>query len=132
MTIMDSSARRRQFNDIDEYIATFPKDIQGKLEGMRSAIKEAAPEAEEVISYGMPAFKMNRVLVYFAAFKSHIGFYPMASGISAFKDELSRYKQSKGAVQFPIEEVVPLDLVRRMVKFRVEEDMAKAKKRKGR
>jgi uncharacterized protein YdhG (YjbR/CyaY superfamily) len=129
---MDASARRRQFNGIDEYIATFPNDVQGKLEGLRSAIKEAAPEAEEVISYGMPAFKMNRVLVYFAAYKSHIGFYPTASGISAFKDELSRYKQSKGAVQFPIEEPVPLDLVRRMVKFRVEEDVAKAKKRRGR
>jgi uncharacterized protein YdhG (YjbR/CyaY superfamily) len=132
MIIMDASARRRQFNDIDEYIATFPKDVQGKLEGLRSAINEAAPEAEEVISYGMPAFKMNRVLVYFAAYKNHIGFYPTASGISAFKDELSRYKQSKGAVQFPIEETVPLDLVGRIVKFRVEEDVAKAKKKRGR
>jgi uncharacterized protein YdhG (YjbR/CyaY superfamily) len=129
---MDASARRRRFNGIDEYIATFPNDVQGKLEGLRSAIKEAAPDAEEVISYGMPAFKMNRVLVYFAAYKSHIGFYPTASGIIAFKDELSRYEQSKGAVRFPIEEPVPLDLVRRMVKFRVEEDVAKAKKRRGR
>jgi uncharacterized protein YdhG (YjbR/CyaY superfamily) len=129
---MDASARRRQFNDIDEYIATFPKDVQGKLEGLRSAIKEAAPEAEEVISYGMPAFKMNRVLVYFAAYKNHIGFYPTASGVSAFKGELSRYKQSKGAVQFPIEETVPLDLVGRIVKFRVEEDVAKTKKKRGR
>jgi uncharacterized protein YdhG (YjbR/CyaY superfamily) len=129
---MDASARRRQFKDIDEYIATFPKDVQGKLEGLRRAIKEAAPESEEVISYGMPAFKLNRVLVYFAAYKRHIGFYPTASGISTFKGELSRYKQSKGAVQFPIEEPVPLDLVRRMVKFRVEEDVAKAKKRRER
>jgi uncharacterized protein YdhG (YjbR/CyaY superfamily) len=129
---MDASARRRQFKDIDEYIATFPKDVQGKLEGLRRAIKEAAPESEEVISYGMPAFKLNRVLVYFAAYKRHIGFYPTASGISTFKGELSRYKQSKGAVQFPIEEPVPLDLVRRMVKFRVEEDVAKAKKRNER
>jgi uncharacterized protein YdhG (YjbR/CyaY superfamily) len=83
------------------------------------------------MSYGMPAFKQNRVLVYFAAHKKHIGFYPTASGINAFRAELSQYKQSKGAVQFPIDEPVPIELVKKMVKFRLKEDMAKAK-RKGR
>ena len=98
------------------------------LESIRRAVKEEAPDAKEVISYGMPAFKLNRVLVYFAAQRKHIGFYPTASGISAFEEELSQFKHSKGAVQFPIDEPVPLELVRKVVRFRVKEDMAKAKK----
>lgn len=125
---METGPRRGQFKSIDEYIATFPKDVQDKLESLRKAIRESAPEAEEAISYMMPAFKLNGPLVYFAAHKRHIGFYPTASGISAFKDELSRYKQSKGAVQFPLDEPVPLGLVRKMVRFRVKENTAKAKK----
>ncbi len=113
------------YKTIDEYISTFPPDIQQVLQKMRQAIKEAAPEAKEVISYGMPAFKLNRVLVYFAAHQNHIGFYPTASGIEAFKKELSAYKWSKGAVQFPLDKPVPLDLVARIVKFRVEESLKK-------
>ncbi|MDD1747856.1 MAG: DUF1801 domain-containing protein [Methanomassiliicoccales archaeon] len=128
---MDSRGLRKAPQSIDEYIGTFPKDIQSKLESIRKAVKEEAPDAQEVMSYGMPAFKLNKVLVYFVAQKKHIGFYPTASGISAFKEELSQFKHSKGAVQFPIDEPVPLELVRKMVKFRVKEDMAKAK-REGR
>jgi uncharacterized protein YdhG (YjbR/CyaY superfamily) len=128
---MDSKGLKKAPESIDEYIGTFSKDIQSKLESIRKAVKEEAPDAEEVMSYGMPAFKQNRVLVYFAAHKKHIGFYPTASGINAFRAELSQYKQSKGAVQFPIDEPVPIELVKKMVKFRLKEDMAKAK-RKGR
>ena len=125
---MDNRGPKKAPESIDEYIGTFPKDIRSKLESIRKAVKEEAPDAKEVISYGMPAFKLNRVLVYFAAQRKHIGFYPTASGISAFEEELSQFKHSKGAVQFPIDEPVPLELVRKMVRFRVKEDMAKAKK----
>jgi uncharacterized protein YdhG (YjbR/CyaY superfamily) len=125
---MDVRSPKKAPRSIDEYIGTFSKDIQSKLEIIRKAVKEEAPDAEEVISYGMPAFKLNKVLVYFAAQKKHIGFYPTASGIRAFEEELSQFKHSKGAVQFPIDEPVPIDLVKKMVKFRVKEDMAKAKK----
>lgn len=114
---------------IDEYVASFPKDIQLKLESIREAIREEAPEAKEVISYGMPAFKQNRVLVYFAAHKGHIGFYPTGSGMSAFKDRLSAYRQSKGAVQFPLDEEMPLDIVREVVRFRLKEDQGASKKK---
>ena len=125
---MDNRGPKKAPESIDEYIGTFPKEIRSKLESIRKAVKEEAPDAKEVISYGMPAFKLNRVLVYFAAQQKHIGFYPTASGISAFEEELSQFKHSKGAVQFPIDEPVPLELVRKMVRFRVKEDMAKAKK----
>ena len=125
---MDSRGPKKAPESIDEYIGTFPKDIRSKLESIRKAVKEEAPDAKEVISYGMPAFKLNRVLVYFAAQQKHIGFYPTASGISAFEEELSQFKHSKGAVQFPIDEPVPLELVRKVVRFRVKEDMAKTKK----
>jgi uncharacterized protein YdhG (YjbR/CyaY superfamily) len=121
-----------EFKDIDEYISSFPEDVQAKLRALRRAIKEAAPEAREVISYSMPAFRQNGVLVYFAAHKSHIGFYPTSSGITAFEDELSAYKRTKGGVQFPLDKEVPLDIVKRIVKFRVAEDKAKAaRKRSG-
>ena len=125
---MDNRGPKKAPESIDEYIGTFPKDIRSKLESIRKAVKEEAPDAKEVISYGMPAFKLNRVLVYFAAQRKHIGFYPTASGISAFEEELSQFKHSKGAVQFPIDEPVPLELVRKVVRFRVKEDMAKTKK----
>ena len=128
---MDRSATRSAFSDIDDYVATCPKDVQKKLEELRKAIHEAAPEAEETISYGMPAFKLHKVLVYFAAAKNHIGFYPTASPVVAFEKELAEFKHSKGAVQFPLDEPMPLDLVRRIVEFRVKEDEALAKK-KGR
>jgi len=117
---------------VDEYIASFPKDVQDKLESIRKAIKKEAPDAKEVIGYGMPTFKLEGNLVHFAAYKRHIGFYPAPSAIVAFKKELSRYKQSKGAVQFPIDEPPPIELVKRMVRFRVEENLAKAKKKSKR
>jgi uncharacterized protein YdhG (YjbR/CyaY superfamily) len=121
-----------KFQDIDEYISSLPKNIQSVMQKLRKVIRESAPEAEETISYGMPAFKSNGVLVYFAAHKNHIGFYPTASGVAAFTKELSAYKQTKGTVQFPIDGPIPFDLVKKIVKFRVEEDKVKAqKKRKG-
>jgi uncharacterized protein YdhG (YjbR/CyaY superfamily) len=118
----------QQYKSIDEYIKTFPPDVQSILEKIRQTIREAAPEAKEVISYQMPAFKLNSILAYFAAHKSHIGFYPTASGIAAFREELSAYQWSKGAVQFPLEKPIPLDLIKRLVEFRVKENLAKQKK----
>ena len=111
--------------NIDEYINTFPKDIQQLLEQVRSTIKKAAPEAKEVISYSMPAFKLNGMLVWFAAYSKHIGFYPGASGIDAFKHELSAYKWAKGSVQFPNDKPMPLELITRIVQFRVAENLQK-------
>ena len=119
---------KKAFKTIDEYIRTFPKDVQTILEKMRKTIREAAPGAVETISYQMPTFKLNgRGLVYFAAFKNHIGFYPIPSGVEAFEKELSPYKQGKGSVQFPIDQPVPYDLVRRIVTFRVNENLGKVK-----
>ena len=111
---------------IDEYIGTFPPDVRKKLSDLRATIHRAAPEAAERISYRMPTFFQKKNLVHFAAYERHIGFYPAASGIAAFKDELSDYATSKGAVQFPIDEPLPLELVTRIVKFRVAENAAKA------
>jgi len=115
------------FKTIDEYINTFPEDIQIILEKMRQTIRKAAPEVSEVISYRMPGFKLNGSLVWFAAFKNHIGFYPTSSGIEAFKNELSSYKTSKGAIQFPLDKPIPYDLVENIVLFRVDENLAKKK-----
>ena len=112
---------------IDEYIAAFPKEIQQKLTQLRKAIRESAPDAEEKISYQMPTFAQNGNLVHFAAFKNHIGFYPAPSGIENFQEQLARYKSSKGAIQFPLDEEIPLGLVREIVKFRLAENLAKAK-----
>lgn len=107
---------------IDEYIATFPQDIQDILEELRKAIQESAPNAKETISYGIPTFKLNGNLVHFGAFKNHIGFYPGGpSAVEAFKNELLQYKQGKGSVQFPLDKPLPLQLVKRIVKFRVKE-----------
>ena len=119
---------KKQFKTMDEYIKTFPKDVQNILEKMRQTIREAAPEVVEAISYQMPTFKLNgKNLVHFAAFKNHIGFYPIPSGIEAFKKELSSYKQGKGSVQFPIEKPIPYDLVKKFVKYRVKENLEKIK-----
>lgn len=117
---MDS---KKAFKTIDEYIATFPKNVQVILEEIRQAIRDAAPEAEEVISYQMPAFKLNGILVWFAAFKNHIGFFPKVSAIETFKGELSDYEVSKGTVRFPLDKPIPFELVKRMVKFRVKENL---------
>jgi len=121
-----------RFSSIDAYIATCPDDRQALLEEMRATIKVAAPEAEECISYNMPAFALHGNLVYFAALKNHIGLYPTASGIAAFKEELSAYEGTKGAVRFPVDQPLPLDLIRRIMQFRVAETTAKvaAKARK--
>ncbi len=113
--------------DVDEYIAAYPKEVQKLLQQMRATIKKAVPDAKEVISYGMPAYKQNKVLVYFGAHTSHIGFYPTSSGIREFEEEFSGYKYSKGAVQFPLDEPLPLELVTKVVKFRLQEDSLKNK-----
>jgi uncharacterized protein YdhG (YjbR/CyaY superfamily) len=113
---------RSQIKTIDEYIAKSPRDVRDILEQLRQVIRDSAPQSEEAISYGMPAFKLNsKTLVYFAAHKNHIGFYPTSSPIEVFRQELTPYKHSKGAVQFPLDRPIPFDLVRKMVKFRVEE-----------
>lgn len=114
-------------NNIDEYIAGFPKDTQALLNQMRKTIRQAAPDAEEVISYAMPAYKFHGMLVFFAAFKNHIGFYATPTGHEAFKKELSVYKEGKGSVQFPLDKPLPLGLITKIVKFRVKENLDKAK-----
>ncbi|MNW41238.1 hypothetical protein D3C74_183700 [compost metagenome] len=122
------------FSSIDEYIALFTPDVQEKLQTLRKVIKEAAPGANEKIIYQMPTFALHGNLVHFAAYQNHIGFYPGASGISAFLDELSVYKNAKGSVQFPIDELPPYALITRIVQFRVAENIeradAKLKKKK--
>ena len=112
---------------IDEYIKTFPKDIQWKLQEIRKTIHKAAPKAEEVISYNISAFKRNEVLVYFAAFKNHIGFFPTSKPIEVFKKELEGYKTSKGTIQFPLNKKIPLGLITKITKFRLREDSEKKK-----
>jgi uncharacterized protein YdhG (YjbR/CyaY superfamily) len=115
------------FRSIDEYIATFPKDIQALLEAVRATIKAAAPDAQETISYQMPTFVLNGHLVYFAAWKNHIGLYPASGGVpEAFKDELSKYERTKGTIKFPISQPLPLELISRIVQFRVSENFNKA------
>ena len=115
--------------DIDEYIAGFPPDVQEILEEVRATIRSAAPGAEEAISYQIPTFRLEGNLVHFAAFKKHIGFYPTPTGIDEFTDELSGYQGGKGSVQFPLDKPMPFDLIRRMVEFRVKENLAKAETR---
>jgi uncharacterized protein YdhG (YjbR/CyaY superfamily) len=119
------TSSRPRFKTIDEYIFAFPKNIQKILEKMRHAIRESAPQAEEAISYGIPTFKLNGNLVHFAAFTNHISFFPTSSGISAFKRELSQYELSKGTVRFPIDQPIPLGLVKKIVRYRVKENMAR-------
>ena len=121
---------KTQPSTIDEYIKTFLSDVQAILEKMRQTIRSAAPGAVESISYHMPTFKLNgKNLVHFAAFERHIGFYPIPSGIEAFKEELSPYKQGKGSVQFPLDEPIPYDLVEKIVEYRVKENLAITKKK---
>jgi len=118
------------FSTIDEYIASFPEDIQKILHGLRRTIREAAPDAVERIAYQMPTFWQNGNLVHFAAFKNHIGFYPNPSGIEGFKQKLAGYPQSKGAIRFPIDQPLPLELVGEIVRFRVTENLKKPGKPK--
>lgn len=112
---------------IDEYIARQPAEVQPVLEEIRAVIRAAAPGASEKISYQMPTFFLNGNLVHFAAWQHHIGFYPTPTGTAEFEAELSRYKRAKGSVQFPLDEPMPLDLIRRIVEFRVAENMKKKK-----
>ena len=114
------------YNTIDEYILQFPPEVQEILEKLREVVKEAAPEAEEKISYQMPAFYLHGNLVHFAAHKNHIGFYPTPNGIDAFKNNLSEYKGAKGSVQFPLERPIPYELISEIVKFRVAENQKTA------
>lgn len=114
---------------VDAYIASFPPPVRKSLSAMRKTIKAAAPKAEEMISYGMPSYKYLGVLVYFAGYKNHIGFYATPTGHSAFKKELSKYKTGKGSVQFPLTEPLPLDLVKRIVQFKVKENDEKEMKK---
>ena len=116
-------------DSIDSYIAQFPSDVQTRLQQLRKSILKLAPGATEAMSYQIPTFKLNGNLVHFAAFKKHIGFYPGAAGIAAFQDELAGYKSAKGSVQFPLDQALPLDLVKKIVKFRVIQNLAAPKKK---
>ena len=118
---------KKEYKTIDEYIALFPKDIQKILQELRLAIRDSAPDAVEAINYQMPTFRLNGNLVHFAAAKSHIGFYPTPSAIEAFEEELLDYEVSKGTVRFPMNKPIPLDLVKRIVRFRVKENMSNNK-----
>ena len=128
--VMKEKEKRGIPKDIDEYISGFPKEVQEILHNIRKTIREAAPGAEEKISYGMPTFTLKGNLVHFAAYKKHIGFYPTPSGIEKFKNRISVYEWSKGAVKFPLDEQVPFDLIREIVRFRVKENLENAKVKK--
>jgi uncharacterized protein YdhG (YjbR/CyaY superfamily) len=118
-------------NNINEYIAGFPAEVQAVLEQVRAAVRQVAPNAEEAISYAIPTFRLrNKNLVHFAAFKNHIGFYPTPTGSEAFKEELAGYKTGKGSVQFPLDQPMPLDLITRIVMFRLEALEAKSSAKK--
>ncbi|CAH1059214.1 iron chaperone [Paenibacillus pseudetheri] len=117
---------RITYESIDDYISKFPPEIQEILSTIRKVIKEAAPDAKEKISYQMPTFELHGNLVHFAAFKNHIGFYPTPNGIDAFKEELSVYKGAKGSIQFPLNQPMPYELISKIVKFRVAENIKKA------
>jgi len=117
--------------DVDMYINSFSEEIQSLLEQIRATIRQAAPEAKETIGYAIPTYVLNGNLVHFAAYNKHIGFYPGPSGIETFKEELAAYKGAKGSVQFPIDNPMPLDLITKIVKFRVKENMEKTSKKKA-
>lgn len=121
------TANKKSPKNIDVYIAGFPSDVQKILQKIRATIKAAAPNAEEIINYGIPTFTLKGNLVHFAGFKTHIGFYPTPSGIVKFKKELSAYKGAKGSVQFPLDEPIPYGLITKIVKFRVKENLEKGK-----
>jgi len=120
----------KNYTNIDEYITSFPDDVQVLLQKIRNAIHEAAPEATEAIKYGIPTFILNGNLVHFGGYKNHIGFYPAPMGIEAFKEETSQYEAGKGTLQFALDKPLPLDLVERIVKFRVIKNSEKAKSKK--
>lgn len=115
---------------VEAYIEQYPEEIQVRLRSLRQLIRDLVPEATEKISYGMPAYYFHGYLVYFGAFKNHIGFYPIPSGIKAFPEDLAAYKTSKGAIQFPHQEPLPFELVEKLVRFRVEENLLAQKDKK--
>lgn len=117
---------RMKAGSVDEYISTFPKNIQIILQRIRKTIRQSAPKAEETIRYRIPTLRLNGNLVHFAAFKDHIGFFPTSSPRLAFKKELSRYKGGKGTIQFPLDEPIPYDLIKKIVEYRVKENLADA------
>lgn len=120
--------KRTAPKDIDDYIAGFPEDVQKILKKVRTTIRQTAPDAEETISYQIPTFKLNGAyLIYFAGFKNHISLYPAPRGAEEFKKELSAYEGGKGTVQFPLDQPIPYDLIKRIVKFKVKENQAKTK-----
>jgi uncharacterized protein YdhG (YjbR/CyaY superfamily) len=119
---MDPKAK---FKSVDEYIASFPKEIQLKLKDLRAVVKESAPSAEESISYNMPYYSLNGRLLYFAAHEKHIGLYAMPSAIKKFKKELVKYETSTGTIQFPLNKPLPIELIKRIVAFREEENLEK-------
>lgn len=114
---------------VDEYLSKFPQEMRQKLQEIRAAIKTAAPEAEERISYQMPAYFWKGILVYFGGFKDHVSFFPTNSGVEAFQKELKKYKLSNGTIQLPLDQPIPVDLIQRIVKFRIEENKMKGKKK---
>lgn len=128
---MDMKKNKSAPQTIDEYIAGFPKDVQVILKRIRSTVRKAAPGATEKISYQMPTFFLEGNLVHFAAFKTHIGFYPVPTGIEKFQKELSAYEVGKGSVKFPFDEPIPYELIENIVKFRMKENLEKAKKKRG-
>lgn len=119
----------KAYKNIDEYISSFPGEVQEKLQQIRTIIARHAPGAQEVISYGIPTFRLNGNLVHFAAFKEHLGFYPGATGIEAFGDQLGKYHTSKGTVQFPLDKPIPVKLIADIVKFRVQQNLEAGKKK---
>lgn len=124
------SADKRTAQTIDSYIAGYPPEVQERLAAIRAAVREIAPQAEEAIKYGIPTFVLDGNLVHFGAYKHHIGFYPTPSGLEQFDEELAKYPRSKGAVQFPLDQPLPLDLIRRITVFRVQENRARAASKK--
>ena len=124
-------SKKAGFASIDEYIATFPEDVQKIMQQLRKAIKAAAPGVEEAISYNMPTFNLNgRYLVYFAGWKTHIAFYGAPRGNAKFKEDLSAYETGQGTLKFPLAEPLPLDLVTKIVKFRAAENLERTDKKK--
>jgi uncharacterized protein YdhG (YjbR/CyaY superfamily) len=123
------NSNKRKYESIDEYIKTFPEDIQDTLKKIRRTIQKAAPEAKEAINYQIPTFKLYGNLVHFAAFKNHIGFYPTSKAIKVFKKELSEYELSKGTIRFPLDKPIPFSLISKITKFRVKENLGKEKEK---
>ncbi len=117
--------KSKSFKTVEAYFSTVTRERRGTLQQVREAIKTAAPQAEEVITYNMPGFRLNGYLVAYAAYKNHIGFYPGAAGIAAFREEISKYQWAKGSVRFPLDKPMPLALIRKIVRFRVKQNLGK-------